>query len=206
MTQRDPYSARLILIRHGETVGNSTIRYYGRTDLKLSDLGRVQMRAASKALVEKFDVGSLDRVFTSPLQRARESAALIAGPDARLIEVPEFAEVDFGDFEGLTAGEIEERWPEEFARWNRDSVAADYTYPRGENRAAFRVRVETGLKRIEALLETGTSLIVAHRGVIRTITNRLASAQPEIPIGSIQILRKTPDGAWHAQIIDLVAA
>ncbi|MGA2411387.1 MAG: histidine phosphatase family protein, partial [Candidatus Binataceae bacterium] len=40
-----PGSTRLVLVRHGETVGNSNIRYYGRTDIGLSDLGRNQMRA-----------------------------------------------------------------------------------------------------------------------------------------------------------------
>src|SRR5436305_7547651 len=118
MTTSSP--ARLILVRHGETVGNSSIRYYGRTDVALSDLGRAQMRAAARWLRTTLANFNLAPVFTSPLQRALESARLIAGPDTIPIEIAEFAEVDFGLFEGLTAEEIAQQHPDEFRRWNRD--------------------------------------------------------------------------------------
>ena len=55
----------LILVRHGETTGNSAVRLYGRTDIALSDLGRRQMSRVREAL----DSEAFDTVITSPLRR-----------------------------------------------------------------------------------------------------------------------------------------
>jgi broad specificity phosphatase PhoE len=200
----------LVLVRHGETVGNSRIRYYGRTDLALSDAGRAQMRAAAHALATQFGITVFDRIFSSPLRRAREGARIIAGPAAVIAEIEDFREVDFGDFEGLTAGEIEARFPTEFARWNRDRLAPDYAYPRGESRAAFTARVERGVARIlEQLGPEPTlvraALVVVHRGVIRAITCRLTDAEPVIELGSIQTLARDGAGRWRVEQLDFTA-
>ena len=112
-------------------------------------------------------------------------------------------------FEGLTADEIRERHPEEFARWNADRLAPAYTYPEGESRAAFAERVERGVERMLAMwprprpLRPATAaLVVAHRGVIRAIVRRLTGAQPSVELGSIQILAF--DGDWVPEALDLV--
>jgi broad specificity phosphatase PhoE len=207
-------SLRLILVRHGETVGNSSIRYYGRTDLALSELGRAQMRSAARWLAAKFGRDQFEAVFSSPLARACESARLIAGASLAPIQIIEFLEVDFGLFEGLTAEEIAEHYPDEFRRWNRDRLAPDYTYPGGETRADFTARVNQGVDRMLSMLDRvgqasacGTqpvALLVAHRGVIRTITQSLAGLMPQIEIGSIQVLRAGCGGhQWQAEILDV---
>ena len=204
---RPESSLRLILVRHGETVGNSSIRYYGRTDLALSDLGRAQMCAAVGWLQTKFGCNYFEPVFTSPLARATESVRLIAGSSVTPVQIAEFVEVDFGLFEGLTAQEISERYPDEFQQWNRDRLALDYTYPGGESRTAFTGRVNRGIDRMLALLndlpQKRDALLVAHRGVIRTITQRLAGVAPQIEIGSIQLLRMNSVGEWQIEILDL---
>src|SRR5437763_1568623 len=113
----EPRSERvLVLVRHGETEGQSSIRYHGRTDVPLSELGRAQMRAAAKAL----EAREFRHVFASRLCRSTEAARLIAGDAAEVIEIAEFNEVDFGRFEGLTAEEIGEKYPDDFTRWRRD--------------------------------------------------------------------------------------
>jgi broad specificity phosphatase PhoE len=203
-------SARLALVRHGETVGNSSIRYYGRTDLALSDDGRAQMRATSQALVTHFGITTFGRIFASPLRRARVGARIIAGPEVAIDEIEEFREIDFGDFEGLTAAEIEARFPAEFARWNRDRLAPDYAYPRGESRAAFTARVERGVARMLTLLDPDLTparpaLAVAHRGVIRAIVHRLAGAAPLIELGSIQMLARDGEQRWRVEALDFTA-
>jgi broad specificity phosphatase PhoE len=203
-------SARLALVRHGETVGNSSIRYYGRTDLALSDDGRAQMRATSQALVTHFGITTFGRIFASPLRRARVGARIIAGPEVAIDEIEEFREINFGDFEGLTAAEIEARFPAEFARWNRDRLAPDYAYPRGESRAAFTARVERGVARMLTLLDPDLTparpaLAVAHRGVIRAIVHRLAGAAPLIELGSIQMLARDGEQRWRVEALDFTA-
>jgi broad specificity phosphatase PhoE len=194
----------LILVRHGETEGQSSIRYHGRSDVALSDLGRAQMRAAREAISRSHGGLRFQTVFTTPLVRACEGARLIAGETADLVIVEEFAEVHFGLFEGLTAEEIRERYPAEFARWNADRLGADFTYPQGESRAAFAARVERGVDRMLAIWSpagAGRALVVAHRGVIRAIVNRLAGHQPVVELGSIQLLEF--EGGWRPVALDL---
>lgn len=196
-------AARLILVRHGETEGQSSIRYYGRTDLALSELGRAQMRAVAAALAGM----SFARVFASPLRRAHEAARLIAGEQTAIVSIAEFIEVDFGLFEGLTADEIRQKYPAEFERWSRDRLAPDFTYPRGESRAALVARVERGMARMLAQWAPeragGTALLVAHRGVIRAIARSLAEVEPDIALGSISIWEL--DGRWRTHALDVTA-
>jgi broad specificity phosphatase PhoE len=194
--------SRLVLVRHGETVGNSSIRYYGRTDIELAELGRAQMRAAARALAEEFGCARYTQVFASPLRRARESARIIGGDSANIIAIDEFREVDFGYFEGLTADEIAARFPAEFARWNRDRLVPDYAYPGGESRAGFSARVGRGVERMLAQRQAGVTLVVAHRGVIRAITRILTGAEPVIELGSIQALACNGMNQWAVEQLD----
>jgi broad specificity phosphatase PhoE len=200
MTSR---GSRLILVRHGETEGESSIRYHGRTDVALSELGRDQMRRVRRAIETNHGGANFARVFSSPLVRASEGARIVAGHSAPLITIDEFAEVHFGLFEGLTADEIRERYPDEFARWNADRLAPSYTYPEGESRADFTNRVERGLERMLALWtpRDDDALLVAHRGVIRAIVRKLTRREPIVELGSIHILRF--DGDWHVEVLDL---
>lgn len=201
---------RLVLVRHGETVGNSSIRYYGRTDVALSELGRRQMRAASEWLADHYGARHFAPVFTSPLIRAAEGARIVTGEGAAPVVIDEFAEVDFGLFEGRTAQEIAERYPEEFRRWNANRLAADFVYPGGESRRAFAERVGRGTARMLAMWEAARSagkcapadagLVVAHRGVIRAVIQRMAGAavEPRIDLASIHILERDVDDPLDA--------
>ncbi|HLK87578.1 MAG TPA: histidine phosphatase family protein [Candidatus Binataceae bacterium] len=213
--------ARLVIVRHGETVGHSSIRYYGRTDVALSDLGRRQMRAARAWLSAQEGTMPFAAVFASPLVRATEAARIIAGHGTHVVEIGDLAEVDFGLFEGLTAEEIAERYPEEYRRWNTNRLAPEMVYPEGESRAAFVERVARGAERMLAawqdLRARGRSdtaaLMVAHRGVIRAVVRRLTGiVEPRIDLGSIHILEEQPPcgadlrGArWRAVALDLTA-
>jgi ribonuclease H / adenosylcobalamin/alpha-ribazole phosphatase len=205
---------RLVLVRHGETVGHSSIRYYGRTDVALSGLGRRQMRAAREWLAARDGASGFAPVFTSPLVRATEAARIIAGRHAAAIPIEEFAEVDFGLFEGLTAEEIAARYPEEFRRWNANRLAPDFVYPEGESRAAFVTRVARGNARMLALWQDEhagfNALMVAHRGVIRAVVRQLTGVlEPYIDLGSIHILEQEQGGAdlrtsrWRPIALDL---
>jgi broad specificity phosphatase PhoE len=194
--------ARLIIVRHGETVGESSIRYHGRSDVALSELGREQMRRTRAAIESLIQPANFSRVFSSPLIRAFEGARIVAGEATAVTTITEFVEVHFGLFEGLTADEIRDRYPDEFARWNVDRLAADYTYPEGESRAAFAERVERGLEKMLAAWTplSDDALLVAHRGVIRAVVRKLTGEAPFVELGSIQIVRY--DGTWRAITLD----
>jgi broad specificity phosphatase PhoE len=209
MTDRPAPPLTLVLVRHGETEGNSSVRYHGRTNVALSDLGRAQMRAARRELERRFGACTFSQVFSSPLARALEGAQLIAGAGTSVVTVKEFTEVDFGFFEGLTADEIHERYPEEFARWRTRRLAPSYAYPGGESRAGFVERVERGLEsvlaKVAAKRQKGSAraLVVAHRGVIRAVVRALTDAEPVVDLGSIHLLER--DGRWRARALDLTA-
>jgi broad specificity phosphatase PhoE len=205
---------RLVLVRHGETVGHSSIRYYGRTDVALSDLGRRQMRAAREWLAARDGASGFAPVFTSPLVRATEAARIIAGRDVPAIAIEEFAEVDFGLFEGLTAEEIAARYTEEFRRWHANRVAPDFVYPDGESRVEFIARVARGTARMLASWQDtragSNALVVAHRGVICAVVRQLTGVlEPHIDLGSIHILEQELGGAdlrtarWRPVALDV---
>jgi broad specificity phosphatase PhoE len=203
-TPSNSATGNLILVRHGETEGQSSIRYYGRTDLALDERGRAQMRAVARALKDQV----FSRVFASSMCRATEGARIIAGDGIPILEIDEFVEIDFGKFEGLTLEEIREAYPEEFVRWRRMRLEAGYQYPDGESGAAFRTRVLSGMERMFGLWREGsakfssTALLVAHRGVIRVILEHLIVVTPAIELGSIHILECGRDG-WRARALDL---
>ncbi|MFI5353712.1 MAG: histidine phosphatase family protein, partial [Candidatus Binatales bacterium] len=116
---------------------------------------------------------------------------------------------DFGLFEGLTADEIRTRYPAEFERWNQGRLDTAYSYPGGESRAAFRARVEQGLRRMLELWDgeqasgDGRALLVAHRGVIRTIVRALVKVEPVIELGSIHILERA--ARWRIRELDITS-
>lgn len=183
---------RLILIRHGETEGQSSIRHFGATDVPLSDIGREQVRRAREQIAaETFDV-----VWASSLSRAAESARILA-PDRAIHLESDFREIDFGRWEGLTREEIAERDPELFEVWQRDLGRFDY--PEGERRADFRARIARGLERLRAV-DAAAALVVAHKGVVRTMLElvsgeTLCAAEPEL--GGVVCVARSADGRWR---------
>jgi broad specificity phosphatase PhoE len=152
---------RLILVRHGETAGQSSIRYYGATDVPLSDLGREQARAARARIPGE----TFESVWASSLCRAWESARIIAPGHSVRIEA-NFREIHFGRWEGLTREEIALVDPELHADWQAKKPG--FEFPDGETRSAFRQRVERGLGHLRAS-GVESALVVAHKGVVRTL-------------------------------------
>lgn len=184
----------LTLVRHGETVGESSIRYHGANDVALSDHGRGQMRRVATALRgERFDL-----VLTSRLQRSTEAAVIIA-PDTPARAVAGFDEIDFGDWEGLTAGEIEARDPDLFRRWRSEGVR--FTYPGGDSILHFRERVAAAFRELEPQLPPRV-LVVVHKGVIVALRMLLASRPLDdvfteaVDLGSIHVVERGA-GGWQ---------
>ena len=118
---------RLVLVRHGETEGESSVRFHGCSDVDIDAQGREQMRRAAKQIRR---IPAL--VVASPLRRAWRSAEIVArGAPVRL--EPDFREIDFGRWEGLTLEEIRQRDPILFEDWQKR--APGFEYPGGEPRA-----------------------------------------------------------------------
>ena len=111
-----------VLLRHGETALSGGQRFAGRGDIPLTATGREQAAAAAARLVAR---GGLDLIVTSPLARARQTGEAVAAATGLPPVVQDgWAEVDFGDWEGLTQAEAEKRWPEQMRAWLSDPGAA----------------------------------------------------------------------------------
>lgn len=182
---------RIVLVRHGETVGESSIRYYGATDVPLSERGRRQARAARLALPGD----AFGLLFSSPLSRAWEFARLVH-PDAPVRLLDELREIDFGDWEGLTAEEIRARDPVRYEDWRQRRPG--FEFPGGERRADFEARVA---RAADTMLASGVSsaLVVVHKGVIRTLVRRLSGEElgdGDPPLGGVLQLTRRASGAW----------
>lgn len=183
---------RVVLVRHGETVGESSIRFHGASDVDLSALGCQQAHEARRRIPgEGFDL-----VVASSLSRAWRTATLLAPERAIRLEA-DFREIDFGRWEGLTREEIAAIDPILYEDWQ--SKGAGFDFPEGERRADFRQRVERGLGRI---VSSGAEsvIVVAHKGVVRGIVESLSGVvlpalEPELG-GVVQVMRRA-DGDWH---------
>ncbi len=181
---------RLVLARHGETTGESSVRYFGATDVLLSDAGRAQARALAERLVAERP----DRVLTSRLRRARETGEIVA---ARLgltaVADGGFDEVDFGAWEGLTREEIAAKDPDLFRRWvERDPL---FAYPGGGTVvASFRERVAAAVGRVLEGEEGRTVVVVTHAGVVRAALGALfgfpgaGQGSAEVGLASLHVI------------------
>ena len=182
---------RIVFVRHGETLGESSTRLHGSSDVDLSAQGHAQMRAAAAQLHGEV----LDLVVASPLRRSWRSAWSLAGGQPVRLE-PDFREIHFGRWEGLSAEEIRASDPVLYEDWR--SGKPDFEYPGGEPRAEFRSRVQRGLERLLASDARG-ALVVAHKGVVR-IQLELLTGQPlerERPaLGEIIGVTRDPAGTW----------
>jgi len=145
------------LVRHAETEWSLSGRHTGHTDLPLTDGGRDKARALAEKLRER----SFDRVLTSPLSRAAETAKLAGFPDAE--HDPDLLEWDYGDDEGLSTPQIREQRGADWLLW-RDGAAG------GEVADDVGARVDRVIERIAA--DDGDVLVFAHGHVLRVLAAR----------------------------------
>lgn len=134
--------SRLVLVRHCEPAA------FAR-DAGLTDAGRAHARELAARL-------NGDVVWTSPLRRARETAAELTA-SARVDD--DLREIDFGEFEGRTFDEIATSEPELYRAWMETPTAV--RFPGGESWADLKARAMPALERI------GDAIVVTHGGVIR---------------------------------------
>src|SRR5262249_42502779 len=154
----------LVVVRHAETEWNRARRYQGWRDTPLSDVGRAQAEAAGRLLGSR----KLAAVWSSPLARARETAAVIAAPHGlRIREDAAFKEMGFGEWEGLTRDEVSARFPAEYELWA--STPHLLVVPGAETLADVRARVLEGLGRIRQAHDGEMVCLVAHGVSIRIL-------------------------------------
>lgn len=159
-----PRMGELLLARHGETEWSVDGRHTGRTDLPLTDDGRRRARGLADLVAGR----SFDLVITSPLRRAVETCELAGlGELAQVRE--DLHEWDYGDYEGLTTPQIQERRPD----WSlfRDGC------PNGETAADVGARADRVIAEVRGL--DGDAIAFGHGHMLRVLGARWVRLPPE---------------------------
>ncbi len=156
---------RLIFVRHGETDWNVSVRYQGQAGVSLNAQGEAQAHCIARRLRG----GKIAALYASDIVRAWETACII-GDSLGLVPqaVPEWREIDVGQWEGLTPEELHERFPDHMREY--ESNPAYTVRLGGESYAQMQQRALVALQRIhEAHSAEETVLAVSHGGTIRSI-------------------------------------
>jgi broad specificity phosphatase PhoE len=184
-------------IRHGETAWSLSGQHTSTTDIRLTDNGRQLARRIRPLLAREIFV----LVLVSPRQRARETCEL-AGLGDRAVVDPDLAEWDYGNYEGLTTGQIRESAP----GWMlfRDGC------PGGESPEQVGARVDRVIARIRDA--TGNVALFAHGHVLRVIGARWiglwagAGQHLLLDTGAVSVLgyhNETPAiRIWNRPVVD----
>jgi probable phosphoglycerate mutase len=178
----------LILVRHGVTAHTTEKRFsggLGSANPGLSEEGRDQVRATAEWLAPLAERAAL--VVASPVRRTRESAEILAERlGLEVVEEPGFAEMDFGDWDGLTFLEVAEKFQEDLDAWlGSTDVAPGRT---GESFASVEQRVLGALQRVLDEHAGGTVLVVSHVTPIKTLVAHAVDA----PLSSVFRMELTP--------------
>ncbi|TPW70946.1 histidine phosphatase family protein [Schumannella sp. 10F1B-5-1] len=172
----------LYLVRHGETDWNLARRIQGTTDIPLNDTGRAQAQATGRLLARR----QWDGIYASPLGRAMETGSIIAAELGMPTPTPVLGVVEreYGEAEGLTWEQIEERFPE------------GAEVPGRETREHVAERVVAALCELANAHPGEKLIVVSHGGAIRSVlqTAEPDAKHPMITNGSVHSFRMTEGG------------
>jgi probable phosphoglycerate mutase len=169
-------AAPFCFLRHGETENNRLGLIAGSTDVPLNETGLAQARAAAQRLAQS----GIDAIWSSPLERARTTAAHVAEVLHLPVHVvPQIAERNWGELEGTP----------------RALRVPGVTPPNGESAEEFHERTLAGLR---AIAPSGLPLIVAHSGTFRVLCAWLGIAERSAPVANCAPLLFQPQpGGWR---------
>ena len=174
----------IILVRHAETVLAG--RFCGMSDPELSATGLAQL----SEIVQRIEPSEIDRILSSDLLRARQTAEAIAQAIGVPVELrPGLREINFGLWEGLHWDEIEAEFPREAMVWRQEFPGP--TAPEGEPFADFLQRLDNEFLSILAGDEDEKVVVVSHSGVIHFALTRFFgyswndAFKQELPFGAV---------------------
>jgi probable phosphoglycerate mutase len=194
---------RLLLLRHGQTELSVHRRYSGRGDPELTALGHEQ---AARVAARLAAVPGIAAVLTSPLRRARQTAAAVAEATGVPLEVRAgLVETDFGAWEGMTFAEARARDPELHGRW---LGADDVVPPGGESFAAVAERVVVERAEAVARYPGATVVLVSHVTPIKQLLREALDVGPallyrlRVDLASLSIADFYPDGGASVRLVN----
>jgi probable phosphoglycerate mutase len=166
-------STRVYLIRHGATLLSAEDRFAGATDVPLSDVGRGQ----AARLAERLRSQPITAVYASPLGRTLETAQIISAPHELPVQREAgLREISHGRWEEMTRAEVEERYPDEYERWENDPYS--FAPLEGETGLAVTARALPALLAIVERHAGEHVVIVSHKATIRLLLSCLLGFEP----------------------------
>lgn len=196
---------RLFLLRHGQTAMSRANVFCGRgLDPALTDEGVAMAHAFAAAYADD----QWTAVYSSPLTRAVTTAAPLAAARQLTIERrDELAEIDYGEWDGLTADAVAQRWHDEHERWSADPAWNPPTG--GETAIALSQRITNVVEEITGAHMDGNVLVVSHKASIRVLLCALLGVDVGrfryrfgCPVGSVSIIEFGSHGPLAAAIAD----
>jgi broad specificity phosphatase PhoE len=166
-------ATRVFMVRHGATVLSAEDRFAGVTDVELSEEGREQARR----LAERLSDEKIAAIYASPLGRTVETARILAAPHNLQVQTSDgFREISHGHWEGMKRREVEEKFPNEMADWEKDP----YTFAPvgGESGLAVTARALPALIDLVRKHPSENILIVSHKATIRLLLSSLLGFDP----------------------------
>ena len=154
---------RFFLIRHGRTEWNSQGRYQGAIDVPLDETGKKQAKMLAKSLA----CVSIDKIWSSPLARAKDTALSISREQDCPLKVHEgLREISHGEWEGKYAEEVKRAWPELYDLWHRKPEKVKM--PSGESLMDVEKRAKEAMESILSE-DKGLVAVVTHDAVIKVL-------------------------------------
>ena len=167
MSAAAPFT-RLYLVRHGATPLSAENRFAGAIGVDLSDEGRGQVERLAARLTDH----SFAAVYTSPLDRTVETARILARPHALELQKRDgLREISHGHWEGLTRGEVEKRFCDEYTAWEEDPFT--FAPEGGESGVAVLARVLPVIREIVVAHPGERVLVVSHKATLRLLISSL---------------------------------
>ena len=161
--QNNRENTEIIIVRHGESIGNAMRVMLGHTDLDLSELGYRQAECTARHLLGK----KIDAIYSSDLKRAYNTAMEYAKLSDISVTVDKgLREIKVGAWEGICVDEVIERWGDEYTvGWCQGF--GTFKFPEGEDVMVGGVRFYNTVLEIARRHPGQTVLIATHAGVLR---------------------------------------
>jgi len=191
-----------MILRHGETALSIEKRFSGRGDAELTDRGQAQAAAAAARLANL----GVEVIVSSPLRRTRQTAEAVAAKVGKEIVVEDgFAETNFGEWEGLTFGEVGKQAPEQLREWLANPNVAP---PGGESMTATGLRVAAARQRVIEQYGERRVLIVTHVTPIKLLLRDALDGplhtvfRVHIDPASLSMIDWRPEGAPVVRLVN----